>query len=108
MTRGHRLMLDFALFAFEALEQGRELADFPAQCEDMGFFAAERSFEILYLTHDVSQFALHRERSFRALLAACNSDIVEAFTRLREEEGVRIFERQIAGRIRLGNDVTVA
>jgi len=54
----------------------------------------EGAFKIFELAQDFAQFALHRQRAFRALFGLRNGDVVEAFACLGEEEGVGIFERE--------------
>ena len=108
VSRCHGLMFGFALFAIETFEQGTEVFDLAAQSEDAHFFFAQGAFEILELTQDFAQFALHRQRAFRALFASGNRDVVEAFAGLGEEEGVGIFEREAAGHAGFRDDVSVA
>ena len=106
--RRHRLMFSLALFAFEAFEQGSEFIDFPAQGQDSRLFVTQATLKIIELAKHVAQLPLHRERSFGALFAAGDGDVMEAFAGLREEEGVGIFERKPARDPRLGNNVAVA
>ena len=108
MAGSHRLFFRFAFFAFEAVEQGSEVFDFAAQGQDAHFFMAQRLFQISELAQNVAQFALHRKRAFGALLASGDGHVVEAFTGLREEERIGIFQRQLAGKGGIGNDVAVA
>ena len=92
----HGLLFGLALFAFQPVQQGSEVLDFAAQSEHAHFFVAQRLFQFSELAQHVAQFALHRQRTFRALLAAGHGHVVEAFARLREEERIGIFQRQLA------------
>ena len=49
-------------------------------------------FEWGYGGSGPAQLALHRKGAFATLLTASHRDVVKAFPRLREEEGVRILE----------------
>jgi len=100
-------MLGFMFFAVETVEQGSKVFDLPAEREHLHFFVAQSAFQILELTQDFSQFALHREWALGALFAASHGDIVKAFTGLREEERVRIFEGESASHAGFRDDVSV-
>ena len=69
---------------------------------------AQRLFQFSELAQHIAQLALHRERPFRALLAAGHGHVVEALTGLRKKERIGIFQRQLAGEGGIGNDVAVA
>ena len=105
---GHGLPLGFALLVFEALQQPGQFGDLASQRGDANFFFADGAFEFAHLQQDVAQLALHGERSLAALLAAGDGHVVEALARLREEEGVGIFQRQAAADFGIGNNVAVA
>src|SRR6266446_6846901 len=96
MSGGHRLLLGIALLIFQAIEQGSVLLDFAPQGESEHFLLAQRSLQLFEQTQHVAQFALHRERSLAALLAARHRHVVETFPGLGEKESVRTGERELA------------
>ena len=105
---GHGLPLGLALLVFQPLQQAGQFGDLAAQRGDAGFLLAHGAFQFAHLEQHVAQFALHRERTLAALLAAGDGHVVEALARLREEERVGIFQRQLAADFGVGNDVAVA
>ena len=66
------------------------------------------ALQVFQQAQHFAKFALHRERALGALLAASDSHVVEAFSRRSEEERIGIFEREIAARARVADDVAVA
>ncbi len=105
---GHGLTLGLALLVFETLKQVSEFSDIAAQRRDVSFLLADGALQFTHLEQHLAQLALHRQRTLAALLAAGNGDVVEAFTGLREEEGIRIFQRESAAYFGVGHDVAVA
>src|SRR5712664_1681677 len=96
MSGGHRLLLGFALFVFQAIEQGGVLLDFAPQGEREHFLLAQSSLQLFEQTQHVAQFSLHRKRSLAALLASGYGHVVETFPGLGEKESVRTGERKLA------------
>ena len=108
MAGRHGLLFRFALFVFQAVQQGSEVLDFAAQSQHPHFFVAQPLFQFSELAQHIAQLALHGERAFGALPAAGHGHVVEAFARLREKERIGIFQRQLAGESGIGNDVAIA
>ena len=66
---------------------------------------ASNSFE---QPHHIAQFALHRKRTFAALLAAGDGHVVKAFARLREKNASGSHSASSRPMRRVGHDVAVA
>src|SRR4051794_9874229 len=79
VTRGHRLLLGFATLGLEIVEQGSQFDDFLGDKSDLSFLIAQFTLKVIELLLHVAKFALHRQRSFTALLSARHGDVVEAF-----------------------------
>ena len=105
---GHRQFFGFALLILQAVKQGSEVFDFVPERERLHFLLAQRTFQFFKQPHHVAQFALHRERAFRALLAASDRHVVEALARLRQEKRVWIAEREFPSYRRIGDDEAIA
>ncbi len=101
-------MLGLALFAFETIQQGSEVFNFPAEREHSHLFFAQSALQVFELPQNFAKLALHRKRALGALFSTCDRHVVEAFSRLREEKRVGIFESQATCGIGAGNDVAVA
>ena len=101
-------MFSLTLFAFQAFQQGSEVFNFPAEREHSHLFFAESALQVFQLPKNFAEFALHRKRAFGALFATGDRHVVEAFSRLREEECVGVFERESTRGVGAGNDVAVA
>ena len=72
------------------------------------FFATQGNLQLSQVAHYLSQLALHGEWTLGTLFASGYGNVVEAFARLREEEGLWIFQRQIPRQRGIWNDVAIA
>ncbi len=108
MSGGHRLLLGFALFFFQAIEQGSVLLDFAPQGKREHFFFAQSPLQLFEQAQHVAQLALHRERPLAALLAARHGHVVETFPGLGEKKSVRTGERKLTRYSRVRHDVAIA
>ena len=108
VSRRHGLLLGFALFIFQSLEQGSELADFPSQRQYAQLFRPQRLFQFRHRPQHIAQLALHRQRTFRPLLPARHRHIVKTFAGLgRKKERIGILKSEIAPQPRLRHDVSI-
>src|SRR5213075_3157352 len=96
VSTGHCLLLGFALFGFEVVEQGSELVDLLTEQADTGFLVTQAALQVFHVALHFAQVTLHRQWTFAALLSAGHGDVVEAFATLREEESVGILQGEIA------------
>src|SRR5260370_24146638 len=101
-------MFGLSLFGFQAFQMGSEVLNSPAKREHSHCFFTQSALQIFELAKNFAELALHRKRTCGALFAACDGYVVEAFSGLREEERVRIFQRETARNVGTGNDVAVA
>src|ERR1019366_3360007 len=104
----HGLALAFALVVLKAMQQAGQLVDFASQCGHTQLFGGHGALHLDHLLQYFAQFALHGERSLAALLAAGHGDVVEALTGLGKEEGIGIFQCEIAAGTSIGHNVAVA
>ncbi len=108
MLGGHSFAFRFALLVFQPLDQLRQVSDFACDRSDEGLLLADGALQFAHLQQHIAQFALHRERALAALFAAGDGHVMEALARSREEERIRIFQRERASDFGIGHDVPVA
>ena len=78
VARRHRLLFRFALLALQPVEQGSESLISRPRVSTRVSSSRSALLQLFQLTHHVAQFALHRERTFAALLASGDGHVVEA------------------------------
>ena len=96
VARCHGLPFRFALLVFQPLQQAVSSAISRPERGDAHLLLGHGALQLAHLLQHFAQLALHGERALAALLAAGDGHVVEALARLREEECVGIFQRQIA------------
>src|SRR5579863_1509521 len=101
-------MFSLAPFAFEAIEQGSEVADVMPKRENARLFFTQGAFQLLELAQHFAQLTLHGKWAFGALLASGDGDVVKAFAGLREEKCIGVLKRETPRDAGFRNDVAVA
>src|SRR5215469_18619323 len=107
MTGAESVVVGVVLLGFEPVEPHHEFSDLTCESGDFGFLLTQCALQVPNQTGDVTKLAFHRERSFRALLAARDGDVVKAFTGGGEEEGIGAVESEVARGCGVLHDVAI-